>query len=211
MRIRPKAKTVNLKSIQRYLEARVDEVQKIASEGHPWGFLASCTLLDFCASLANNKSATKTEFKNFCIDYLFKTRQEYSAAIYQPRLSQTHPILLSNQIYHVLRCGITHGFSLTPNPPPNINPNFNPVARSIILAHRNSNLTHLAHVEYTNGLDAFILISEEFSLDIATTIKLMFQAARKKNLTGKALSNNILNYFKKFPPIGWTEFLITKK
>lgn len=210
MRIRAKAKKVTLKSVESYLSSRCDELDALSSAGHPWGFLAACTILDFLASLEAGAASTNRIFKKFCSDFLFKTRSEYGSAIYTSRKGNGRPILLVNQLYHVLRCGITHGFSMSPVPHPATHPDANPVARSLLLAHKKSGHVHLQRVEHTNGLDAYVLISELFAKDVRDAACLLFKSARQRDADGTRRKQAILTHFAKYPPLGWTEYVVTK-
>lgn len=82
IKIAPQSKNVTLKAIKAYLNARLNELEDLASPGHPWSFLASCTYLDFCSALSIGGKAGKKDFKDFVKDYLFPVRPEYNAASY---------------------------------------------------------------------------------------------------------------------------------
>lgn len=205
MKIAPQSKPVTLKAISAYLNARLKELEDLASPGHPWSFLASCTYLDFCSALAIGGKAGKKNFKDFVTVYLFPVRPEYKAASYP-----TTGLKLEDQMYHVLRCGVTHSFSMRADQSPKDEIKFPTKPLSIMLAHRKSKIPHLKHIQIRGGKEAYVLIAEDFVADLRKATDALFLAARKHTPDGESLRKNITSRFKSHPPLGWTVFSVVK-
>lgn len=203
MKIAPQSKPVTLKAISAYLNARLKELEDLASPGHPWSFLASCTYLDFCSALAIGGKAGKEDFKNFVKDYLFPVRPEYNVASY-PMTG----LKLDDQMYHVLRCGVTHSFSMRAEQDAKSAVKFPTKPLSIMLAHRKSNIPHLQYIELRGGTEAYALIAEDFVADLRKATDAFLSAARKRSTAGASLRKGIISRFKSRPPLGWTIFRI---
>jgi hypothetical protein len=150
--------------------------------------------------LKKNGSAGKTDFKAFCEDYLFPVRPEYTTANY-PKTS----LILKHQMYHILRCGVTHTFSMTPDPQES-SASFDPTSRSVVLAHRASNVKHLEYIEWWGGQEAYVLIAEDFTHDLSSMTDLLFKDARKKSSSGQLLRDNMKARFRSNPPLGAVSF-----
>ena len=97
-------------------------------------------------------------------------------------------------MYHVLRCGIVHSFSLVPN---KHGKQKGGRVRSIALSHDISE-GHIKSVDTDNGAkDACCLNAFEFVADLASAVRKLFEAAK----TNAEVKNNITNWLTKFPPI----------
>lgn len=200
MRLRTKRKSVTLKGILSYLKSRSNELVDLAARGDPWFFGGACTLLEVCASLRYGRAAGKKDFKDFCRDYLFPVRSEYAAATYP-----STGLVLEDQLYHILRCGVVHAFSMSPDPHSS-SAAFRPTPRSIMLAHSQPGLNHLARVEIVRGPESYVLIAQEFAIDVSRMIDGLFTAANKRTTNGMDLRTNILKRFREHLPLGWNTY-----
>ena len=200
MRLRPRPKNVTLAEVESYLQARLVDLHNLAPPGHRWVFLACCTYIELCASLAKNGPAGKADFKKLCKDYLFPVRPEYTNATY-PKTT----LVFKHQLYHILRCGVTHTFSMTPDPH-HQSAQFNPTPRSVVLAHRSSQIPHLQYVEWWGGKEAYVLIAEDFVSDLSDMTDALLKAARRRDADGQTLRNNMKARFRSNPPLGSVSF-----
>ena len=106
---------------------------------------------------------------------------------------------LAEALYHGLRCGIVHSFSL-------VDDRDNPPVRRVLLAHRSkTNLRHLrcyCDRRRNPAVDAVILISEDFVKDLKKLTDYLFEEARENTRDGTQLRRNIRGWFKSYPPLG---------
>jgi hypothetical protein len=101
-------------------------------------------------------------------------------------------------MYHVLRCGIVHSFSLIADKQAKRDGGRD---RSIVLAHRASGRKHLeACVDGRRNpkLDAAVFVAEDFVADIEKVTNSIFA----QSCTNKKLRLNMKTWWKVHPPIG---------
>jgi hypothetical protein len=182
--------------LEKYMLERVDELKSLATHGDPWFFLCASSFIEYLAKLTNGNSTTHTDYKEFLKNYFFKVNTSYKNFKYSSGKQD-----LDVQMYHVLRCGIIHNFSLIADPQAKKKGGRD---RSILLAHKKSSINHLSN--YINNsnktpIDACIFIAEDFADDIEKATKYVFILSRKQNPTGKKLRENIKSWSKKHPPI----------
>lgn len=103
---------------------------------------------------------------------------------------------------------MTHSFSMRPEQDAKSAANFPTKPLSIMLAHRESNIPHLLHIELKGGTEAYALIAEDFVADLRKATDAFFSAALKRSTAGADLRKNIISRFKSRPPLGWTTFRI---
>lgn len=175
---------------------RAIELKSLAERGDPWFFLCASSYLEYLAKLTYGKSTTQTDYKQFLKDYFFQVCPNYLAFRYSNGNND-----LEVQMYHTLRCGIVHSFSMIADAQA---VNRGGRHRSILLAHRHSGKTHLS--SYVNNrhkpkVDAAIFVAEDFAEDIEKATKFVFALSRKHNAAGTTLKTNIGRWSQQHPPI----------
>jgi hypothetical protein len=186
-----------MNEIEGYLRARLDELRCLAQRGDPWVFLCASSFLEYLARLEKGGATNAGEYKSFLRKYLYKVCPLYGRFRYRSGAGD-----MADQMYHVLRCGIVHGFSLVADATAKKHGGWD---RSILLAHRSSGQKHLS--PYVNNrvkpkVDAVIFVAEDFVEDIAKLAEFLFRESRKKAGTAKTLRQNMRNWFTQYPPIG---------
>ncbi len=184
-------------NIESYFKSRVEELRAFAERGDPWVFLCASSFIEYLAKVVYDRPTTHKDYKEFLKNYLFTICPEYKTFKYDSGKCD-----LAEQMYHVLRCGIVHSFSLFPDRVATTNHGGR--ARSILIAHRKSGRRHLGnYVDKRRNpkLDAAVFIAEDFIDDIAEVTDFIFSQARKRTTSGKQLRSNIRNWVKAYPPI----------
>lgn len=187
-----------LPKVEHYLNDRIAELRRLAKLRDPWVFLCAASFIEYLAQLELNKETTQTDYKNFLKNVFFRECPEYSRFTYASGSQD-----LDVQMYHVLRCGVIHSFSLIASTMAKSKFGRD---RSILLAHRGRRgCKHLS--SYTNNrvrpnIDAAIFVAEDFVNDIEKVTKALFAAARKRTPAGRALRKNIVTRFADYPQIG---------
>lgn len=96
-----------LDSIHFYYKERIGEVKRYSSIGDVWVFLMCSVFIEYLVKLVSGKEATnKDDYKHFIGTYLSLIDPRYKNFKYSNGKTD-----LPDQMYHVLRCGIVHGFS----------------------------------------------------------------------------------------------------
>jgi hypothetical protein len=175
----------------------VGELRTLATRGDPWVFLCASSFLEYLAKAVYGKETGASEYKQFLTTYLFVVCPEYGSFRYKNGSND-----LAVQMYHVLRCGIVHAFSLFPDLR---GTSKGARTRSIILAHRISGRKHLAH--YVNNkrkprIDSAVFIAEDFVEDIGKLTDYIFAESKRRTAFGRQLKANISSWSKAHPPIG---------
>lgn len=182
-----------LSKIHDYYGKMIDQVQLFAmtfGSGDLWTFLMCSSYVDYLVKMVNNTEETgSNDYKEFIRLYLFQIDKRYKDIKYKSGTQD-----LPEQMYHVLRCGITHSFSLIPDKK-STSKGGRP--RSIVLGHRKQGEIHLT--PYTeNGNDSEIFTIEDLPADLKKVLDLIFKDIAPTN---SLLENNILNWVKTYPPI----------
>ena len=150
-------------------------------------------MLDYLAKIVNGSDLKRDGYKRFIKDYLALVRPGYRDFKYRNGNQD-----LPEQMYHVLRCGIVHSFSLIPD-----STGVNPVGRdrSIVLCHRlqctEKGWQHLMIYTTEKISDGALFVAEDFIEDIGRAIELIFDRAQKN----PTLSRNIENWLAQHPPV----------
>jgi hypothetical protein len=189
---------LTLTKTETYFKNRVGELRALAQRGDPWVFLCASSFLEYLAKIELGKTTTSTDYKNFLTNYLFKVCPAYGAFRFHSGAQD-----LAEQMYHVLRCGVVHSFSLFADPAAKTKHGGRD--RSILLAHRGSGQHHLANYVKQRTkpqVDAAVFVAEDFVDDVGKVTEFLFAQARKRNMTGKRLRNNIQTWVKSYPPVG---------
>jgi len=178
----------NINDIENYFLARVDELENQCQEHTTWVFLCASAMINYLVNLVNGRETNKRDYKKFIIDYMPEGYKNFQF------LNENKD--LDIQMYHTLRCGIVHNFSLFPNI---TGRNAGARVRSIALTHRNNkDGEHLDnHEGIRKNLDAALFVAEDFINDIKTTVKKIFNDAKN----GVLLEQKILKWINEHPPI----------
>lgn len=182
---------------ERYFIARVAELKDLAERGDPWVFLCTSSFLEYLAKLVNGRETGALEYKDFLRTYMFAVCPAYVSFKYASGHSD-----LADQMYHVLRCGIVHGFSLLPDSRGKAKGGRD---RSIILAHRKSGRRHLSLVVSRGRkrhIDAAVFVAEDFVEDVRKLVDHIFSQSRRRNSTGAQLRSRMRIWWESHPPIG---------
>ena len=186
-------------NIESYFRDRVLELRSLAERGDPWVFLCGASFIEYLAKMTSGKSTGANDYKDFLRNRFFRVCTAYASFKYSCGKCD-----LAEQMYHVLRCGIVHSFSVFADPQAK---GYGGRDRSIILAHRNtaSGRTHLDNwVDRRSNprLDAAVFVAEDFIDDIAKVTDSLFVEARKRTPAGVQLRKNIQMWVSRCPPIG---------
>lgn len=172
---------------------KVKDLRKMCQAGTPLVFVAACAMLDYLVKLTNGADKKGQGYKDFIRDYLAQVRPGYKTFKYK-----TGKTDLPEQMYHVLRCGIVHSYSLVPDARAIKDGGRE---RSIALCHKceaqEKGWKHLDPYSTATVADAAIFIAEDFVDDIGECINIIFDKAA----TDKQHEQNILCWIKKHPPI----------
>ena len=184
---------MDLPSAQAYLAARVDEFKRCCHAGSPCVFLGAAAFLEYLSKAVVGQDDRGDGYKTFVKDWLSKVRADYRDFAYKDGTKD-----LPKQMYHVLRCGIVHSFSLIPD---NRDRKAGGRDRSIVLCHRaeavSRGLHHLSPYSTTEISDAALFVAEDFVDDLAALVNIVFAAAAGDS----SLEKHILKWLSDFPPI----------
>lgn len=176
--------------IHDYYRARIKEVKGYAKSGDTWVFLMAASFIDYLVRMVYNvEPTTHREYKQFIKDYLSLINPQYKDFVYESTDKD-----LPEQMYHVLRCGIVHGYSLVPD---SQGMNYGGRKRSILLGHKIHGDIHFTKI-VTTEYDSVLFTAEDFTEDLEKLLNKIFIDIAPLDST---LTQNILNWIKKYPPI----------
>lgn len=185
-------------NIDRYFCDRLSELRTIAGRGDPWIFLCASAFIEYLAKMAHGGPIGAEGYKKFLRTQFFTVCPQYASFKYTHRKAD-----LADQMYHVLRCGIIHSFSLFAD---NTARKYGGQDRSILLGHRESDRrSHLSNIVNRHRkpkLDAALFIAEDFVEDIAKVTDHLFAESRRRTTAGRDLRKNIRTWVANYPPIG---------
>jgi hypothetical protein len=121
---------MTLQEAEAYFRLRIDELKQMIPAGTPWVFLCGTAVIEYLSKLAVGKDDGGRGFKKFVTDYMPDGYRNFK---YKSGADD-----LPLQLYHILRCGIVHSFSLIPDP--NATRNKGRI-RSVVLSHDEPHLT----------------------------------------------------------------------
>jgi len=183
--------------IEQYFKSRIRELKQIAARGDPWVFLNASSFIEYLAQMRLGKRTEPQDYKEFLTQYFFRVCPWYGNFKYR-----SGTLDLADQMYHVLRCGIVHSFSLFADSKAQTRGGRH---RSIVLAHRSAGQSHL-HSFVNNRrkpkIDAAIFVAEDFVEDIERVTEALFNESKKRTPDGLQLRQNIRRWVRQFPPIG---------
>jgi len=186
-------------NIERYFSDRLNELRSLATRGDPWVFLCASSFIEYLAKIANGAPTGPKEYKDFLRNQFFVMCPRYATFQYASGKSD-----LADQMYHVLRCGVVHSFSLYTDTKAR---GYGGRDRSILLAHRRSepkrsHLDHIVDRRRRPQLDAALFIAEDFVEDIAKVTDHLFMESRRRTPAGMQLRNNLRMWVSMHPPVG---------
>jgi hypothetical protein len=185
--------------IEFYFESRIAELRKLVTLGDPWVFVCASSFIEYLAKMSNGAPTGAREYKDFLRNHYFRTCPEYASFRYSCGKQD-----LAEQMYHVLRCGIVHSFSLFADSHAR---KYDGRDRSILLAHRHSaagrkHLDNWVDNRRNPKLDAALFVAEDFVEDIAKVSQSLFTESKRRSIAGRQLRNNIRTWISTYPPIG---------
>ena len=174
-----------------YFKMQFDQLDHICKSPSPLIFLCLAAFVDYLSKIPDTRPRSSQHYSNFIIH---RYPAKYRKFKYQSGMRD-----LPDQIYLILRNGLVHSFSLTPD-----SKGLRQGARfrSVYLAHRASGLKHLGHyADPKRGIDAAILIAEDFLQDTKVVVTKMIRRAKRD----RALRRQIINFIKANPPVSGTD------
>lgn len=187
-------RAMTLVEAKSYFLKEAGHIRKICDDGTPWGFLCAAAMLDYLTRMTHGKETNAEDYKDFVKSYLAKVRPGYENFRYRCGKDD-----LPAQMYHVLRCGLVHSFSMFPD---NKGRKKGARERSIALCHRKEivqdpSLKHLGNYSKGKVKDAALLVAEDFAEDIYQLVKMIFKTAEQD----ADLKKNIELCLNQFPPL----------
>lgn len=171
----------------------VAELKKISTIGGPLVFVCTSAFIEYLAKLAAGQDKKGQGYKDFITTWMSQVRPEYRNFKYLNGKTD-----LPVQMYHVLRCGIVHSFSLIPD---EIAVRHDGRDRSIVLLHRKESLErgipHLSNYPPDKIPDAAAFVAEDFIDDIEAVVGLLFKEAESNS----TLKTNMETWLTKHPLI----------
>ncbi len=180
------------KNIRICFEKWFTVLPRICAIESPWCYLCLSALIDYLSSAAYPGQKQWKRYPAF-IENFFPAK--YRRFKFKFNNAQQD---LPEQMYYILRNGLTHSFSLFPDLSM---PNWGGRIRSIVLAHRSNagGRPHLSPHSSTSAPDAVLFIAEDFLADTKwAAYKLLREAKR-----GSSLEKSVLARFTAQPPIEW--------
>jgi hypothetical protein len=179
---------MKLDEARQYFEGLIKSLRDICrNKRHkdPFVFLCGSAVIEYLSKLAAGEDTGATGYKGFVMEYMPAGYREFEYA----SGDQDLPV----QMYHVLRCGIVHSFSLKAGNTARRNHGRD---HSIGLSHDRRE-GHLANVSQGKAHDACCLNAHEFVEDIAKAMRRLFDKAE----ADPTLRSNIETWLQQFPPI----------
>jgi hypothetical protein len=180
--------------IYNYYKTLIEDIKEFAynGQGDLLTFLMCSSFIDFLVKMVYDKESKSSDYKKFIRDYLSQIDSRYKDFTYTVRNRQDLP----EQMYHILRCGITHSYSLVPDSN-SVSKGGRP--RSIMLGQRKNSNTHFMKYDQ-NGYDTVIFTVEDFAEDLRKVLDKIFIDLAPND---QQLSSNILSWVNKYPPLLW--------
>jgi hypothetical protein len=168
-------------------------VKNYCQDGSPLPFVLGAAFIDYYSKMVKGCDEKGPGYKEFIVNYMQKVRKEYQTFTYLNTKDN-----LPEQMWHVMRCGLVHTFSLFPDKSIKRQPGRD---RSIVLCHKTEaaakGLRHLSHYLGPKSLDAAVFVAEDFIDDLIAVNDLIFDQAS----SGSVLKDNIEKWLKQCPPI----------
>lgn len=180
----------HLKDIVKYMESTVD-LETAAR------YIVPLCLIDYLSKLYDKSSKKgRDQYKNFINEIMAEVNPKYKTFRYTVIYDTEEENNLPTQMYHVLRCGFVHSFSLIPDETAK---KFGGRDRSIILGFKeDNNLNHLDNFYCEGVLDACLFILDDFISDLDKSIDILFEKVNND----ENLKKHILKLVSDYPYIG---------
>lgn len=179
---------MSLTEAQKYLKSRLHEISQVGSgQKNPWPFVMCAAFIDYMKVLSGSPS-----YSSFICSYLPARYKNFSYTDLRKKD-------LPKQMYHILRCGIVHSFSLFPD---DIGTKRGARPRAVTISHRSSRNKHLDYKVWQRDGQTYysaVFVLEDFIKDISSALDKLFRTAKRD----KKLRNRIQTQLKKQPLIGW--------
>jgi hypothetical protein len=156
---------------------------------NPWPFLCASALIEYLTKMVHGGESGAQKYKQFVSTYLARVNPRYDSFTYQYG-SPSPEKDLPRQMYHILRCGMVHSFSLIPD---KLAADNKGRPRSVLLAHEGIHLSAYRD----NGQDAALFVLHDFVIDLKKVIEQIFLDAA----TDSGLRNKIEQHLRQHPPI----------
>jgi len=176
-----------MNEIEKYFKARIQEIKSLAVRGDVWVFICCAVFLEYLAKLVYGEDKKAKGYKNFIKNYLSVIDVRYNNFSFSKLNCDGLKKNLPDQMYHILRCGIVHSFSLYPD---KISKNNGGAKQSIVLGHEINGDRHLTPY-IKNNFDSVIFTTEGFSSDIEKLVDKIFTDAK----TYTELAKRILKWY----------------
>lgn len=179
----------SLERLKNQLKDIIKYMRDTKSAGTACRFIVPCCFLDYLTKLYYGKSTTSRHYIEFVEKILKKVNLNYKDFKYK-----NGKVDLPEQIYYILRCGLVHSFSMTPEKKyQNENSGRK---QSIVLADETDiNLNHLDSFSNDRIDDACVFKLEVFINDLEKVLDKLFNIAEHESKTQK----NILKWSKECP------------
>jgi hypothetical protein len=153
----------------------------------PWPFLCACALVEYLTKMVNGGKSDPEKYEKFVREYLGSVDVDERYKTFTFANGKTD---LPEQMYHVLRCGIVHSFSLVADKQAESRGGR---SRSIVIAHGGQHLKAYSKC----GLDAVLLVLGNFVSDLKKVIEKLFSDAKTKPGLKQSIERHLCDY----PPI----------
>jgi hypothetical protein len=173
---------MNILVAKQYFHKLISAAKEYCVDGTPLPFVLGACFIDYFCKMVDGEDKKKTGYKDFVTKYMKEVREEYVTFKYANGAQD-----LPAQMYHVLRCGVVHSFSLIPDKKVNKQPGRD---HSVALCHKaeadKKGLKHLSHYAGPRNLDAALFVIEDFLDDLLAVNELIYnKAVNDSTLRGK--------------------------
>lgn len=176
-----------------YFKQLLIAVENYCQDTTPLPFVLGAAFIDYYSKMVKGHDEEGRGYKEFIVNYMQKVRKEYQTFTYLNTKDN-----LPEQMWHVMRCGLIHTFSLFPDKRIRNQPGR---VRSIVLCHKKEairkGLKHLSRYSGPENLDAALFVAEDFIDDLIAVNDLIFDQA----LNDPDLKSNIERWLTQCPPI----------
>jgi len=184
---------MNILEAKNYFHDLISAAKKYCADHTPLPFILGACFIDYFCKMVEGEDKKKTGYKGFVKKYMKGVREEYATFKYANG-TQDLPV----QMYHVLRCGVVHSFSLIPDKKVNKQPGRD---HSIALCHKaeaeQKRLRHLSPYSGPWNLDAALFVIEDFLDDLLAVNELIYNKA----IADRTLRDKIEGWLRVSPPI----------
>lgn len=184
---------MNICEAKQYFQKQISAAKKYCIDGTPLPFVLAACFIDYFSKMVEGEDKKRTGYKNFVKTYMKIVREEYFTFKYADEVQD-----LPDQMYHVLRCGVVHSFSLIPDQTVRNQPGRD---HSIALCHKveadQKGLKHLSHYVGPRNLDAALFVIEDFLSDLLKVNEVIYKMA----VSDSTLRGNIEGWLIKSPLI----------